>query len=139
VKELRDAIIGIVARKPGVTSAVPDASYPAKIIMQAEGLVYTIDLTNLFNRIRVYPDEDSDKLIGEFTAPLGRLKGRNPREENLVVVLRDKTYVDQISKMPSGALMEPFVGELTLVYMADIPDSMSAVARKDFRTETWPS
>jgi uncharacterized protein YtpQ (UPF0354 family) len=132
IKDLRDAVIEIIRRKPGVTSAVADASDPAKITIRANEQTFTADLSNLINRIRAYLDEDPDKLIQEFTASIGDLQDRSVGEENLIVVLRDKAYVDQISKMKGDALIEPFVGELMIVYMTDLPGSMSPVARNEF-------
>jgi uncharacterized protein YtpQ (UPF0354 family) len=134
IKDLREAVIEIINRKSGVSSAAPDASDPAKIkiTMRADERTFTADLTNLLNRMRAYPDEDPGKLIQEFTASIGDLQKRSAGEENLIAVLRDKTYVDRISKMKSGALIEPFVGELMIVYMADMPGSMSVVTQKEF-------
>jgi uncharacterized protein YtpQ (UPF0354 family) len=132
IKDLRDAVIEIIRRKPGVTSAVADASDPAKIIIRANEQTFTADLSNLINRIRACLDEDPDKLIQEFTASIGDLQDRSVGEENLIVVLRDKAYVDQISKMKGDALIEPFVGELMIVYMTELPGSMSPVARNEF-------
>jgi uncharacterized protein YtpQ (UPF0354 family) len=131
IKDLREAVIEIIRRKPGVSSAVADASDPAKIIVRANEQTFTADLSNLMNRIRAYPDENPDKLIHEFTASIGDLQNRSVGEENLIAVLRDKAYVDQISKIKGGPLIEPFVGELMLVYMADMPGSMSPVARNE--------
>jgi hypothetical protein len=132
MKDLRDAVIEIVGRRPGVTSAVPDAGDASKIVFRVDGRTNTIDLTNLLNRIRAYPDEDPSKLIQEFTASIGDLQNRSAGEENLIAVLRDKAYVDRISKMKGDALIEPFVGELMIVYMADMPGSMSVVTQEEF-------
>jgi uncharacterized protein YtpQ (UPF0354 family) len=132
IKDLREAVIEIIGRKPGVSSAAPDASDPAKIIIRADERTFTADLRNLLNRIRAYPDEDPVKLIQEFTASIDDLPNKSAGEENLIAVLRDKAYVDRISKMEGGALIEPFVGELTIVYMADMPGSMSVVTQKEF-------
>jgi uncharacterized protein YtpQ (UPF0354 family) len=132
IKDLRETVIEIISRKSGVSSAVPDASGPAKIIVRAHERTFTADLTNLLNRIRAYPDEDPGKLIQEFTASIGDLQNRSAGEENLIAVLRDKTYVDGMSKMKGDALIEPFVGELMIVYMADMPASMSVVTQEEF-------
>src|SRR5580692_4297765 len=102
-----------------VSNAEPDPGSPARIIVRAVGQTFTADLTNLLNRIRGYPDEDPGKLIAEFIASIDDLTNRYAREDNLVAVLRDGAYVDQINKMKRGALTEPFVGELAIVYMAD--------------------
>jgi uncharacterized protein YtpQ (UPF0354 family) len=132
IKDLREAVIEIISRKSGVSSAAPDASDPAKITVRADERTFVADLTNLLNRIHAYPDEDPGKLIQEFTASIGDLQNRSAGEENLIAVLRDKTYVDRISKMKGDALIEPFVGELMIVYMADMPGSMSVVTQKEF-------
>ena len=132
IEDLREAVIEIVSCKSGVSSAAPDASDPAKIIVRAHERTFAADLTNLLNRIRAYPDEDPGKLIQEFTASISDLQDRSAGEENLIAVLRDKTYVDRISKMKGDALMEPFVGGLMIVYMADMPGSMSVVTQEEF-------
>jgi uncharacterized protein YtpQ (UPF0354 family) len=132
VNDLRQAVIEGVGRKPNVSNAEPDPGSPARIIVRAVGQTFTADLTNLLNRIRGYPDEDPGKLIAEFIASIDDLTNRYAREDNLVAVLRDGAYVDQINKMKRGALTEPFVGELAIVYMADMPGSMSAVTQDEF-------
>jgi uncharacterized protein YtpQ (UPF0354 family) len=132
IRDLRIAIIEILARGPGVTSAIPDASDPARIIARANGRDHTIDLTNLFNRIRASTNEDPDQLIAEFTSSFFDMGNRSVSEANLVVVLRDKAYVDYISTGEPGALTEAFVGELSIVYMADSPGSMLVLSPKLF-------
>lgn len=131
--ELRKAVMDIMRRKPHVSKVGPDPSDLAKIEFQVGGRSYTADLTNLINRMRAYPDDDQEQEIAEFAefaAAMGSKRDRTPSTENLVLVFRDKDYLDQIRK--SGPLTEPFAGELTIVYMADMPDSMSAVTLKEF-------
>jgi uncharacterized protein YtpQ (UPF0354 family) len=131
-RDLREAVIEIINRKSGV-SAAPDAGDPARVIVRFGERAFTADLTNLQNRIRAYPDEDPGKLIQQFTASIDDLRNTSTAgEENLIAVLRDKAYVDRVSKMKRDALIEPFVGELAIVYMADMPDSMAVVNRKQF-------
>jgi uncharacterized protein YtpQ (UPF0354 family) len=132
IKDLRAAFIKAVRRKPGVTGAVPDAADPAKVSVRADGHTYAVDLTNLMSRIRAYPDDDPDKLIAEFVAAMNDTRARSVSDANLVAVLRNKAYVDQITKMKLGLLTEPLVGDLVIVYMADLPGSMSPVAGKEF-------
>jgi uncharacterized protein YtpQ (UPF0354 family) len=132
IQELRNAVTDIVGRNPGVTSATPDASDPAKINIRAGGQTYTADLTNLLNRILAYPDDDPDQLIAQFTASMSDMQNRSASEENLVAVLRDKSYVDRISKMAASPLIEPLVGDLTIVYVADLPGSISVAAQNEF-------
>jgi uncharacterized protein YtpQ (UPF0354 family) len=129
VNVLREAVVEIIRRKPGVVGVVPDARDPAKIVVRVGEQTSTIDLTNLLNRIRAYPDENKDKLIAEFAASIDDLQNKYFREENIVAVLRTKAYVDQVSEMMRGALAEPLVGELMIVYMADMPSSMSPVVQ----------
>jgi hypothetical protein len=129
VDELREAVAEIVRRKPGVVSVLPDAGDPAKIVIRVGEQTSTADLTNLLNRIRAYPDENKDKLIAEFAASIDDLQNKFFREKDLVAVLRTRAYVDQVSKMMRGALAEPLVGELMIVYMADMPSSMSPVVQ----------
>ena len=130
INNLRDTVIEIARSKLGVDGAVSDAGDPARIIIRADGKIYTVDLTNLFNRIQAYQDEDPQKLITQFIDSFADLSKPVVSEQNLVAVLRDKTYTDQVSK--AGTLMEPLVGELMIVYMADMPGSMSVVGRKQF-------
>jgi uncharacterized protein YtpQ (UPF0354 family) len=130
MNDLRTAVVEIVSRKPGVTGVVADASDPARVNIHAFGKTYSMDLTNLSNRIRAYKDEDPQQLIAQFIDSFAELNETFASEENLIVVLRDKAYADQVSK--SGALTEPFVGELMIVYMADMPGSISPVGRKEF-------
>jgi uncharacterized protein YtpQ (UPF0354 family) len=130
--DLRDAVVAIVKRKSGVTGVVPDAGDPAKINMQVGGKTVTVDLTNLMNRIRAYPDEDAGELIAQFTAAIDDMQKQVVSEANLVAVLRDQAYVDHFNKIKGGLLKESFVDGLVIVYMADMPGSMSIVTRREF-------
>ena len=129
VNVLREAVVEIIRRKPGVVSVVPDAGDPARIVVRVGEQTSTVDLTNLLNRIRAYPDENKDKLVAEFAASIDDLQNKYFREKDLVAVLRTTAYADQVGKMMPGALVEPLVGELMIVYMADMPSSMSPVVQ----------
>jgi uncharacterized protein YtpQ (UPF0354 family) len=132
MKDLRDTVIEILRHKPGVTSVVPDAADPAKISVRAGKGVLAVDLTNLFQRMRAYPNDDAEKMVLQFTAALFDVQHQPVSNDSLVAVLRDRPYVEQIRKVKGGLLTEPFAGELMIVYMADLPGSMSTVAASEF-------
>lgn len=137
IEDLRTHVMDLMRSKPGVTSVTPDPTDPAKFTTIAGDRI-TSDLTNLFHRIRSYPDEDADQLIAQFTGFLADTQNRNVSEENLVAVLRTRNYVELLSQDQPAPLSEPLAGELNIVYMADMPDSMSAVKVDELPGKTLP-
>jgi uncharacterized protein YtpQ (UPF0354 family) len=132
MQELRNEVTEIVERKPGVTSATPDAGDPAKINILLGEKTCTADLTNLLNYMHAYPEEHPDRLIAQFIASITDIQNRSASEENLIAVLRGKSYVDRLSTMAVRPLIEPLVGDLTIVYAVDMPGSISVATENEF-------
>jgi uncharacterized protein YtpQ (UPF0354 family) len=131
IAEFRELVIAALKRQPGVESAVVDPSDPAKINTKIGDTDVTSDVTSIFGYLNAYPDEDAKAAIDRFVRVL---TDAHPKasESNLVAVVRTLQYVDQIKSPALELLYEPLVGELAVVYMADLPDSLSPVAAKDF-------
>ncbi|WP_202293219.1 DUF1444 family protein [Mesorhizobium sp. 131-2-1] len=131
VAEFRDLVIAALKRHPGVDSATADPSDPAKIDAKIGGVEVTPDVTNVFGYLNSYPDEDADAAIDRLVRGLTETRTK-ASEENLIAVIRTQQYVEHLKSMGLDLLYEPLVGEIAVVYMADLPDSVSPVAPKDF-------
>ncbi|MER8921590.1 DUF1444 family protein [Mesorhizobium sp. M0802] len=129
--EFRELVIAEFKRQPGVDSAVADPSDPAKIGAKLDGAEVTADVTNVFGHLNSYPDEDADAAIRRLVRGLAEIRPR-ASEESLIAVIRTQQYVEHLKSMGLDLLCEPLVGEIAVVYMADLPDSVSPVAPTDF-------
>ena len=134
--EFRELVVAALKRQPGVESAVVDPSDPAKINTKIGDTDVTSDVTNIFGYLNAYPDEDAEAAIDRFVRALTDAHLAKASEDNLVAVLRTLEYVDQLKSPGMELLYEPLVGELAILYMADLPDSLSPVAPKDFPDRT---
>lgn len=127
--ELRDHIIGILRQTPSVTDVTPDRTATEKLSFRVGGTAVDSDLTDLFNRLRAYPDDDPDTTIGQHVRGLTQFaQGAG----SFVLVLRSESYIAEIGKMMPNLLSEPYVGDLRIAYMVDRPDSLTPVKLDDF-------
>lgn len=133
IAEFRGLVIAAIRRQSGVDSVAADPSDPARINSKIDDVEVGSDVTNLFGYLNSYPDEDADAAIERFARALAEAQLSKIGENNLVAVIRTQQYIDQLKTMGMDLLYEPLVGELAVVYMADLPDSLSPVAPKDFR------
>ena len=133
--EFRGLVIAELKRQPGIDSAVADPSDPAKINAKIDGAEVMADVTNVFGHLNSYPDEDADAAIHRLVRGLVETRPK-ASEENLIAVIRTQQYVEHLKSMSLDFLYEPLVGEIAVVYMADLPDSVSPVAPNDFPGRT---
>ncbi|MGX5846638.1 DUF1444 family protein [Mesorhizobium sp. PL10] len=133
--EFREFVIAELKRQPGVDSAVADPSDPAKINAKIDSVEVTADVTNVFGHLNSYPDEDADAAVHRLVRGLTETRPK-ASEENLIAVIRTQQYVQHLKSMGLDLLYEPLVGEIAIVYMVDLPDSLSPVAPKDFPDRT---
>jgi uncharacterized protein YtpQ (UPF0354 family) len=129
--EFRELVIAELKRQPGVDSAVAVPSDPAKINVKIDGVEATANVTNVFGHLNSYPDEDADAAIQRLVRGLTETRPK-ASEENLIAVIRTQQYVEHLKSMGLDLLYEPLVGEIAVVYMTDLPDSVSPVVPKDF-------
>lgn len=127
--ELRDHIIGILRQTSGVTDVRPDRMAAEKLSSKVGNSTVSSDLTNLFNRLRAYPDDDSDAMIGQYVRALTQ---HAQGEGSFVLVLRSESYIAEIGKTMPNLLSDPYVGDLRIAYMIDRPDSLTPVSPDDF-------
>lgn len=132
IAEFRGLVIAAIRRQPGVDSVAADPSDPARINSKIDDVEVGSDVTNLFGYLNSYPEEDADAAIERFARALAEAQLSKIGENNLVAVIRTQQHIDQLKSMGMDLLYEPLVGELAVVYMADLPDSLSPVAPKDF-------
>jgi len=131
VAEFRDLVIAAFRRQPGITSVVVDPGDPAKFRIGIGDWASTGDVTNVYNYLVAYPNEDVDKAIERFVRSNLEAKTRIVDDSNIVVVIRSVDYINYLKEKSVEALAEPLGGDLMIVYMADRPDSMSPIAPKD--------
>lgn len=125
MKDFREHVMKILAAKPGVSAVTRDQNDPAVLSLAHGDKTFTIDLTNLYRRLDAYPGEDVDAAIDQFLSQLDPSPGRTVSEENLVVVLRARAYVELLNQKGVTIRHQPLTGDLHAVYMVDLPDSMS--------------
>lgn len=129
VAELRGHIIGILLQTSGVTDVTPDRMAAEKLSFKVGDTAVDSDLTDLFNRLRAYPDDDPDTTIGPYIRGLTQFaQGAG----SFVLVLRSESYIAEIGKMMPNLLSEPYIGDLRIAYMVDRPDSLTPVRLDDF-------
>jgi hypothetical protein len=57
-----------------------------------------------------------------------RMNGKPAARDDIVAVLRSKAYVDKVGgPATTQAIIDPFLGDLYVVYMVDLPDSMRSL------------
>jgi uncharacterized protein YtpQ (UPF0354 family) len=57
-----------------------------------------------------------------------RMNGKPATRDDIVAVLRSRTYVDAVGgPSTTQAIIEPFAGDLFVVFMVDLPDSMRSL------------
>jgi uncharacterized protein YtpQ (UPF0354 family) len=132
VAKLRAYVIAALRKRPNVSSIVEDPADPAKFKMVAGGLPSTNTVQNLFYYLKANPEDDADQLIQRFLNTLTVDDKKPIGESNLVVVIRDRRYLDDMLKMGVNNLYEPVGADLVAMYMADQPDSMQQVRVEDF-------
>ena len=134
IAEFRELVIAAFRRQPGVNSVVADSTDPAKFVIAMGGRSAAGDVTNIFGYLNNYLNEDADRQIDRFVLSLIDIidvKARTVSDENIVAVIRNQEYIDHITKKGLDFLLEPLGADLTIVYMADRPDSMSPLRAKD--------
>jgi uncharacterized protein YtpQ (UPF0354 family) len=131
VAEFRELVIAAFKREPGVIDIVADPSDPAKFRIAVGGSASTIDVTNVYNYLTAYPNEDADKAIERIVRSNLDAKARVVDDSNIVAVIRNVDYVNFLKAKGLDLLAEPLDGDLMIVYMADRPDAMSPITPKD--------
>ena len=131
VGELRESVMVAFKAAPDVGKVIADPMDPAKFTAVINGTTLTSDVTNLFGYLAAYPDENADEAIARFVRT--RLDGQDTSisDENLVVVIRTRDYVEETKRVGLNVLHEPAAAGLFRVYMVDRPDSMSPLNATD--------
>lgn len=127
--ELRDHIIGLLRQTPGVTEVIADRAATEKLSFKVGGTAVDSDLTDLFNRLRAYPDDDPDTTIGQHIRGLTQFAQGTG---SFVLVLRSERYIAEVGQTVRNLLSEPCAGDLRVAYMVDRPDSLTPVSLDDF-------
>jgi uncharacterized protein YtpQ (UPF0354 family) len=130
VAEFRELVIAAFKKQPGVTGVVADPGDPAKFRIAIGDWASTVDVTNIYNYLIAYPDEDVDKAIERIVRSNLDAKARVVADSNIVVVIRNVEYVNYLKAKGLELLAEPLNGDLMIVYMVDRPDAMSPIAPK---------
>jgi len=132
VAEFRELVIAAFRKAPGVKSVVADPGDPAKLaISMNDGRTLVSDLSNAFGYLRAYPEEDVDQTIERLVRATAGEQNK-VSEGNVVVVIRTQRYTDFVAKtLKTEMMVEPFVADLMVLYMADLPDAMTPLKRQE--------
>lgn len=132
IATFRDRVIAALQREPGIVSAAPHASDPAKIDVKLGDLSVSSDVTNIFGYLNSYPDEDADEIIGRFVRAALGANTAEVNESNLVAMIRTPASIEAMKASGANVAYEPLIGELIVVYMADRPDSLTTATLDQF-------
>lgn len=132
----REYVVQILRSKPGISSVSLDAADPAIIHARYQDNEWTLDVTNIFARLNAYPDEDIDAAVTRFLNASNATESKQVTDDNVVLVIRSRNYIDYLVQNGLTVRHEPLVGDLAAVYMADLPDTMSPLAEDDLADKT---
>ncbi|HTV71196.1 MAG TPA: DUF1444 family protein [Rhizobiaceae bacterium] len=121
----RDYVMDALRRKPGVSAVTPDSQDPAMFYAIVEEQTWTLDVTNIYQRLAAYPEEDLDETVERFLTLTDPGEGRQLNKKNIVIVIRAQEYVDTLAQKGITVRSESLVGDLAAVFMVDLPDTMS--------------
>jgi len=127
IAEFRQHIMTILKDRHLAENMVPDPADPARFRMTAHGEAGTVDLTNIFASVQANPD-DSASEVERFIRSITYDHNKPVDESDIVAVIRTQEYV---RAMEPEFLREPLGADLVIVYMADEPDAMKTLSRKD--------
>jgi len=136
IAKFRELVIAAFKGEPAVVSAVADPSDPAKLTIKigdssSHGI--EINVSNIFGYSNAHPDENVDQIIHRFVqAGIAARTKRSVSDSNIVPIVRDREYVEYLKKTTNFDIpYEPLGAELTVVYMADLPDLLSTLTPTD--------
>lgn len=127
IAEFRQHIIGILKDRHLAEDVVPDPDDPAQFKMTAHGEGSTVNLTNIFGYVQANPD-DSASQIDRFIRSITYDHNQPVDVGDIVAVIRTQEYANELAP---EFLREPLAADLVIVYLADEPDAMKPLSRKD--------
>lgn len=131
VQAFREYVMQTLRRKPDIASVEPDTEDPTVIHAKFGEIEWTLDVTNIYGRLSASPDADIDDTIQRFLSLSDPMESRQVADQNVVVVIRSRDYVDYFSQKGLKLRHEPLAGDLAAVYMADSPNAMSPLVEED--------
>lgn len=131
VGELRAAVMASSKATRGISKVRPDPKDRAKFTAVVKGGTCASDVTNLFAYLSAYPDENADAEIARFVRALLACGKPQVKDDRIVAVIRTRGYVEDSKRSGLNVLHEPIGADLCVVYMVDLPDSMSPLDAKD--------
>jgi len=136
IGELREVVMTVARAKTGVTNVAADPSDSARFTSVVGGMTVTSDVTNLFSFLSAYPDEDAEDAITRFVRSIPDAREPLIDDSRIVAVIRSRDYVEEARRTGVDLLHEPAGADLMIVYMADQPDSMTAIKVEDLPGKT---
>lgn len=140
IESFRDKVIAAAKAEGAASSFTLDENDPYHITITHDGSSADIYLENIFNYFLAYPEEEGlDGTIETVTFLIHSFE-KNKIEhtvshENIVIVLRDDTYVEQLKNYSKDAadqmFIRPFAGNLNEFLMVDSPEALAALNRAD--------
>jgi len=105
----------------------PDPADPARILSDT----ISVDVTNVFNSLRAFPEEPREEVIADFVDTSLRITAMGMADltpEELVVVLRSAEYVDYLRQSGAPFVSRRITGNLHAVVMRNSPDAFATVS-----------
>lgn len=140
--EIRDLVIRTLRTHAPNAIVAPNPNDDVSILykLDSEG-ESEMNITNLANNLRVYPDLDKNTEIEKFvrTMVAAQQADGDLNRDNVFVVLRPDEYVNHINSLNKDGTdlpSKPFLGELQSVYMEDNPDAMRTVSYEEFEDQS---
>jgi uncharacterized protein YtpQ (UPF0354 family) len=127
IAEFRQHIMTILKDRHLAENIVADSADPAKFKMTAHGEEGTVNLTGIFGYVQANPGDYASE-VERFVRSITYDHNKPIDESDIVAVIRTREYA---SSLGPQYLREPLVGELVIVYMADEPDALKSLSKKD--------
>jgi hypothetical protein len=117
--ELNAAVVGLLA-----VQLVPRAGDP-----QSQASRVTLDRVWNACKTDTSTCEPSAREFVKKSVRSMRMNARPATRENIVAILRSRAYVDSVGgPATTTAIIDPFVGDLYVVYMVELPDSLRSLS-----------
>lgn len=126
----RAEVITALQKERPQRTFTPDPADPARILSGP----HTMDVTNIFNKVRAYPEDPKDEIIADFvTAIIGTMGPLDEfRLEELVTVLRSTGYVDHLRGTGITLVTKPIASDVHAVVMRNTPRTFMTIEPENF-------
>jgi len=101
-----------------------------------DGTETTLQLGNLWQDCTARPDncDGSIRRVVRYAAQGQGAAGFQPQRETVRVTLKDQLWLDQVRERKLPVISRPFAGNVSKVYVFDLPDGMRMVTPDELKT-----